>query len=379
MMILHWISLLLCFACSSDKNSDDVEPLMLTSIQISGTPVRLDLNEEVVLSVLGFDQNGDEIAIDSEISWGVSNSNASVDASGRVKGLAVGEVVLTATVESLSKTASLRIWDSSAPRVEVYVTDAANFNNGGSYKVIRYDDEGKYAETLIDKNLAWPQDIVFLEDEEAMLVSNLSSNKIEKFDISSGEHIETFATVANGPTRMKIGADGLLYVLQWNNSAPVVRYRTDGTFVDEFTSVGINQAIGMDWDSEGNFYVSSYQGFVQKFGNEGGDLGRVITSGLQGPTNIWITSADAMFVLEWTGGTVKSYELDGTLKSTTASGLVQAEGIDQLPDGRFLIGNGGTGVLKVLSGDGAFEKDYFAARFGGLQTPNGVVIRLVNQ
>jgi sugar lactone lactonase YvrE len=373
---IYFIALLACcFGCGGD----DAEQLRLNSIKIEAEQVKLELNEVITLAVSGRDQNGGDIEISSEIVWSTSNANASVDVDGVVTGLVIGDVIITATVDGISKSIDIRIWDSTAPRTEIYVTDAARFNNGGPYKVIRYDEDGAFAETLIESNLAWPQDIVFLEEEGTMLVSNLSSNKIEKFDITTGDYKGTFATVSNGPTRMKIGSDNLLYVLQWNNSAGVLRYDLDGNFVDDFTSVGVNRAIGMDWDTDGNLYVSSFQGSVQKFDADGNDQGTLISSNLQGPTNVWINASDEMLVLDWTGGVIQKFDLDGTFIETFATGLTQPEGIDMLPNGNLLVGNGGASTLRIFNSDGTSEGDLFSRGFGGLQQPNGVIIRLVNQ
>ncbi|WP_370089353.1 Ig-like domain-containing protein [Ekhidna sp.] len=370
-----WL-LAFCIGCGGGS---DAEPLVLTSIVIENNSGKIDLNETVELSLSGKDQNGNDIEITSEVTWTASNTNASVDADGVVTGLVIGDVTVTATVDDLSESIDFRIWDSTAPRTEIYVTDAAQFNNGGPYKVIRYDEDGGFAETLISSNLAWPQDIVFLEDKGTMLVSNLSSNSIDEFDINTGEYRGRFATVSNGPTRMKIGSDNLLYVLQWNNSAPVLRYNLDGTLEGEFTNAGINQAIGMDWDANGNFYVSSFQGTVRKFDSEGNDLGIFISSNLQGPTNIWITSNDEVLVLDWTGGNIQEFDINGSFIGTFASGLTQPEGIDMLPNGKLLVGNGGGSTLKIYTSDGTSEGDLFESGFGGLRQPNGVIIRLVNQ
>ena len=91
-----------------------------------------------------------------------------------------------------------------------------------------------------------------------MLISNLNTGRITKYNSTTGEFIGDFATGIGGPTRMKIGADSLLYVLQWAGNGKVKRYQLDGTFVDDFTSVGVPQSIGIDWDNDGNLYVSSY-------------------------------------------------------------------------------------------------------------------------
>ena len=130
---------------------------------------------------------------------------------------------------------------------------------------------------------------------QVVLISNLSSGNINRHNINSGQFIDSFATNIGGPTRIKIGPDGLLYVLQWTGDGLVQRYQLDGTFVDNFTSVGVFQSIGLDWDNEGNLYVSSYNnganGSVRKFDPEGNDLGLLIDTGLQGPTDIWFDNS----------------------------------------------------------------------------------------
>lgn len=80
---------------------------------------------------------------------------------------------------------------------------------------------------------------------------------------------------------MKIGPDNLLYVLQWNGNGRVKRYQLDGTSMGDFTNASVNQSIGLDWDSSGNLYVSSYNGdSVRKFDSNGNDAGLFInTSG----------------------------------------------------------------------------------------------------
>lgn len=73
---------------------------------------------------------------------------------------------------------------------------------------------------------------------------------------------------------MKVGPDSLLYVLQWNGVGKVRRYQLDGTYLGEFTTTGVSQSIGIDWDNKGNLYVSSYNGdLVRKFDTAGVDYG----------------------------------------------------------------------------------------------------------
>ena len=125
-------------------------------------------------------------------------------------------------------------------------------DRGPPWQVLKYDENGQNPEVFIDTELSKPQDIVFLENEGTALVSNLQSGRITRHDATTGAYISDFASGIGQPTRMKIGADNLLYVLQWAGNGRVLRYDLGGNFIDEFTSVGVSNSIGMDWDAQGN-------------------------------------------------------------------------------------------------------------------------------
>ena len=109
--------------------------------------------------------------------------------------------------------------------IEVYVSDAGNFSSP-PWQILKFDENGENPEVFINSNLAWPQDIVFIEDQDIVLISNLNSGTITKHNSATGAFIENFATGISGPTRMKIGADdSLLYVLQWSGNGRVRRYQ----------------------------------------------------------------------------------------------------------------------------------------------------------
>lgn len=260
--------------------------------------------------------------------------------------------------------------------IEIYVSDAGDFSS--DFKIVKFDANGENPETFITEQLAWPQDILFLEDQGVVLISNLNSGNITKHNAETGAFIENFATGIGGPTRMEIGADSLLYVLEWQSNGKVQRYQQDGTFVDEFNSVGVTQSIGLDWDTTGNLYVSSYGGgSVRKFDPSGNDLGIFASTNLSGPTNIWFDDDGVLIVLDWNTGFVRKFDSTGTFLGNFTEGLGNPEGIDFLPNGNLLIGNGGNGSVKEFDTDGNFIKDFIAPGSGGLQTPNAVVIREV--
>jgi hypothetical protein len=259
--------------------------------------------------------------------------------------------------------------------IEVYVSDAGNFSSP-PWQILKFDENGENPEVFINSNLAWPQDIVFIEDQDIVLVSNLNSGTITKHNSATGAFIENFATGISGPTRMKIGADSLLYVLQWSGNGKVRRYQLDGTFVDEFTSVGVPQSIGIDWDGNGNLYISSYGGDnVRKFDTNGNDLGLFINSNLLGPTNIWFDAAGDMLVSDYNGTAVKRFDSAGTYVSDFLTGLSNSEGVDFFPNGNILIGNGATSSVKLFDNAGNYIEDFISSGAGNLLTPNAVVIR----
>lgn len=262
---------------------------------------------------------------------------------------------------------------------QVYVSDVPNFDQP-SWKIIKYDHNGENPEVFTEEELAWPQDLVFLEDRGEVLISNLNSGRINRHNSSTGAFIETFAADISGPTRTKIGPDGLLYVLQWGGNGKVIRYSLDVTMVDEFNDTGVPQSIGLDWDSSGKLYVSSFQNNqITRFDTEGKRLGVFTASGhTEGPTNIWFTSNGNLMVNDWKAGTIAVFNTEGQFVATFATGLSQVEGVSVLDDGSILIGNDGTGAIKAYNSDGTFVEDFVAARAGDLRKPNAVIVRKGN-
>lgn len=364
--------------CGSDDSRDIPTLAQLSISSTNGNRLDIFTGESTELTVTGQDQSGNGIGINAEIEWSVNNANVSIDADGKVTAMAVGTSIISAAVEDLETTFSISVWDSSAPRTDIYVSDAGNFNNP-PWQILIYDENGENPRVFTNDRVAWPQDILILEDQEVVLVSNLNTGTITKYDVKTGGFISNFATGIGGPTRMKIGPDNLLYVLQWSGSGLVKRYQLDGAFVDDFTSVGITQSIGMDWDTEGNLYVSSFDGAtVRKFDASGSDLGLFISSGLTGPTNIWFDGTD-LIVNDWSGGAIRRYDNSGNFQGNITSGLSQVEGIAIFDSGDFIVGNGGTASIKMYNSSGNFLKDLVPSGRGGLIKPNAITLRKVNQ
>jgi sugar lactone lactonase YvrE len=263
-----------------------------------------------------------------------------------------------------------------AQHYTVYVIDTPNFGLP-PWQILQYDRDGRKPEVFIDHHLDWPHDILFLEDAGTVLVSNYNSGTVERFDAATGQHIDTFASGIPGPTRMKIGPDGLLYVLSASANARVKRFQLDGTLVDDFTSFGLPRCLGLAWDQRGYLYVSSYDlQIVRVFDREGIDRGNFVNTNLNGPANIWFDAAGDLLVLDYDAGVVARFDQDGRYAGDFIQGLSQAEGVDFLPDGTILIGNGGTSAVKSFTPEGAFIEDFVTSELGGLSHPAAVVVRV---
>jgi len=268
----------------------------------------------------------------------------------------------------------------SAQSLAVYVSDAANFSSG-PWNISKFDENGNFVGQLInvDDGIVWPQDIIFLDNEEAVLISNLSSlGTISKHNWSTGEFIENFAEGLGGPTRMKIGPDGLFYVIQWSQTNnKVLRFELDGTPLGEFTQIGIRQSIGIDWDANGDLYISSYgDSKIQKFnGVTGDDLGVWNDSDLQGPTNIWFEDDGNLIALNYDSGIIRRFDPSGNAVADLVTGVQGCEGFDFFPNGDILIGVGSDGSIRRYDSNFNFIENFHEPDPDILITPNAIVIR----
>lgn len=377
--------LLVLFSISCNSGDDNVnrnqEPF-INSIRVSSSNGNeLDLNgtNSTVLTIIAIDQFDNVVTTPSSVQWSSSNSLVTVNQDGMVMAQSVGQSVITVSVGNISNTFNIRVVDTTPQTgTFIYVSDAGKFESP-PWQILKYDENGNNPKVFISTNLAWPQDIVFLENTEVVLISNLNSGLINRHNATTGAFIDNFAIGNSGPTRMKIGSDNLLYVLQWGGNGLVLRYELDGTFVDEFTKVGVTQSIGLDWDSNGNLYVSSFQnGQIRKFDTSGNDLGLFVNSNLEGPTNIWFDRNGDLLVNDWSGGVVAKFDSNGNFITNSITGLSQVEGIDFFPNGSFILGNGGTAAVKLYDSNGIFVEDLVSSNSGGLIRPNAVVIRDIN-
>lgn len=257
----------------------------------------------------------------------------------------------------------------------IYVSDAGNFNLP-PWQILKFDENGNNGEVFISDHLDWPQDIFFNESNNTVLISNWNNGRISKFNATTGAYIGEFATALGGPTRMKVGPEGLLYVLQAYGTARVRRYHVNGGLVGDFTTFGVPNSVGIDWDTSGNMYISSYsQKYVRKFSPTGEDLGNFVDTNLLGPTNIWFADNGDLMVIDFIAGSVKRFDSEGNYLGVFINGLPQGEGVEFLPDGKLLLGCGGTSSVRLYNKFGQLISSPVPSGTLNLLTPNAVVLR----
>lgn len=367
--------LLLCTVVLMSFKNSQLPEGKLTKITIhSPQGFHLNIGQTAFLSVNGFDQANRAVALKSPLKWSTNNDNLTIDQNGKVTAIKAGTTTVSVHTEGFRAHYKMYVWKNGY-KTEIYVSDAGNFNKG-PYQIIKLDENGENPVVFNQDKVTWPQDIVFLEKKGIALISNLTARSIGRYDIKTGKFISNFATGIAGPTRMKIGADGLLYVLQWGGNGLVKRYKPDGTFVDDFTKMKVFQSIGMDWDKAGNLYVSSFNqgkgGFVHKFGPKGEDLGKFIDKNIQGATNIWFNEAGELFVNDYTAGVLKKFDATGKFLKGISSNIKKIEGFGLLKD-KILIGCRNS--VKMFDKNGQFIKDFYTSK--KLLNANAVIIRYV--
>jgi hypothetical protein len=251
--------------------------------------------------------------------------------------------------------------------------------------VKQYDLDGNYLGDFVAVNsggLSLPQEVVWHPDG-FLLVTGRGNSAVKKYHGTTGAYLGNFTNgyTLDNPTKTTIWQDSLLYVSQWGISKnKVVRFDLKtGTFVDEFTSVGVPNGCGHAWDANGNLLVAQYgngiNGKVWNFGPDGTHLGDFIPSTqLQGPVNLWFDTTGSLLVADWTLGKVLKFNgSNGDFESNAITGLTNVEG--------FAFDAAGRLYLCDWTENKIFRYDFTTSELtpfittGGLLAPNSLLLR----
>lgn len=204
----------------------------------------------------------------------------------------------------------------------------------GSNAVVLFDGvTGEYIRDFVTNGsggLSITQDVLFGYDGN-LLVSGRSSPQIKKYDSNTGTFLGNFSSGydLDEPTKMSFSPTGNLLVSQWGqNKSGVAEFDgTTGVFIREIIPA-LNLGMDHEWDADGNLYVASYGSLdVRKYDSSGVLLSVVISSGLQGPVNLWFNNDFSVLnIVDWTSGSVRKYSPSGTFISIFISGLNTVEG-----------------------------------------------------
>lgn len=249
-----------------------------------------------------------------------------------------------------------------------------------THSVKRFDaTSGAYKGDLVEPNsggLLFTQDLLWACDGH-LLVTGIGNDAVLKYNKNTGAFLKKFTHGYNlsQPTKMAIGPDSILYVSQWNkNKNNVARFNyTTGEFIDEFAS-GLDGPLEITWDKFGNVYIASFfTGDVRKF-NKAGDFTDVFIAGIpnkQGPSGIWFDAHDNFFVMDWIEGNVKKYDSKGKFLLTMIAGLSNAEGFAIHKNGNLYLGDYNRNRINEYNSDGEFIKVFNIA--GNLNQPNAIL------
>jgi sugar lactone lactonase YvrE len=215
-----------------------------------------------------------------------------------------------------------------------------------------------------------------------LLVSGFLSNNVYIYDACTGAFQRTLddAGRLHGPQAIKIGPDGLLWVVA-EESRKVQRYRADTfAFVDTALTLPVGfGATGIAFQGNGDILVSGYDyDGVRRFSSSGQSLPDAIAphaAGLNGPDNGMAFGPDGkLYVPGYDSHTVVRYDPDSgqsiTLVPSGSGALHQTRGILFEPGGEtMLVTSEGSGkVLRFRVADGAFVRELIT----GLSVPTGI-------
>ncbi len=168
------------------------------------------------------------------------------------------------------------------PDDKLYVTNELNST------VTIYDSEsGEQLGTLDSPTISVPWNLTFGPDGN-IYIGNRGSSKITYYNGTTGSYIGDFGSTISGPSSMVFRPDGMLYVVSYFNHNVIRLDATTGTYIDTFVTIPGSRATALDFDYEGNMYVTDYQYRIYKYDSTGQLIDSKYSTDIQNPWNLKI-------------------------------------------------------------------------------------------
>lgn len=128
---------------------------------------------------------------------------------------------------------------------------------------------------------------------------------------------------------------------------------------------GVQSAVGMDFDAQGNLFVAEWgPGRISRFNTDG--TRDMFATGLPGPSGLAVGPDGGIFVASYSTDVIWRFSTDGT-RSTHVTGLATPAGVGFDRSGRLMVANRRTNEVLVV------ENGQLVPLIGGLNTPVGAV------
>ena len=188
-----------------------------------------------------------------------------------------------------------------------------------------------------------------LTQADNFFVANSGVNSITKYDDNGGGSPFTGELVI-GPYGLALDSSANLYVT--TNSNVIRKFGPNGVDLGVFASTGINNAMGLAFDSKGNLYAANFGGnTVEKFAPDGTDLG-IFANVIGRPTGLAFDAAGNLCVANF-GNTIERFSPIGTpLLPFTSFFLNNPEGLAFDSFGNLYVANNGSDTIQVFSPSG---------------------------
>jgi DNA-binding beta-propeller fold protein YncE len=174
-----------------------------------------------------------------------------------------------------------------------------------SNTVARYDGvTGQPLGTFVTAGsggLTTPQGICFDSSQTYLYVASSGTNQVLKYNAQTGAYVGVAdASSLSSPQDVKVGPDGLLYVLSAGNNR-IERFNTSGTYVDDYVLAGSGGMVSpyrMAFGPDGDLYVSTAgSNKILRFGTESEAVFTVsVSTSSSLPVSVDFTTADGTAV-----------------------------------------------------------------------------------